>query len=104
MDVAMPMVIARAEDFGLTGHETREELDQNRVFFEKMEAVRLEAGKRMGMGDVSASVTPKFGLLALQSRRAYYLTLFHALGYTPDDGGDRQSMFIKLRLSNRHNR
>ena len=64
MDVAMPMVIARAEDFGLTGHESREELEQNRAFFEKMEAVRLEAGKRMGMGDVSASVTPKFGLLA----------------------------------------
>jgi 2-methylaconitate cis-trans-isomerase PrpF len=29
-----------------------------------MEALRLEAGKRMGMGDVSRSVTPKFGLLA----------------------------------------
>ena len=32
MDVAMPMVIARATDFGLTGHETREELDANRAF------------------------------------------------------------------------
>lgn len=32
MDVAMPMVIARAEDFGLSGHETREQLDSNKEF------------------------------------------------------------------------
>jgi 2-methylaconitate cis-trans-isomerase PrpF len=64
MDVAMPMVIAKAQDFGLTGYETREELDSNRDFFVKMEAVRLQAGRAMGLGDVSGSVTPKFGLLA----------------------------------------
>ena len=29
MDVAMPMVIARAQDFGLTGYETVQELDNN---------------------------------------------------------------------------
>ncbi len=64
MDVAMPMVIARARDFGLSGHEDREELDANREFFARMEAVRIEAGARMGMGDVTKSVTPKFGLVA----------------------------------------
>ncbi|MEM8956853.1 MAG: 4-oxalomesaconate tautomerase [Pseudomonadota bacterium] len=64
MDVAMPIVIARAADFGLTGYETREELDANRAFFERMEPLRREAGARMGMGDVSDSVTPKFALLA----------------------------------------
>ncbi|MEX0278820.1 MAG: 4-oxalomesaconate tautomerase [Ruegeria sp.] len=64
MDVAMPMVIARAADFGLTGYESVEELDGNRGFFDQMEAVRIEAGKLMGMGDVSKSVTPKFGLFA----------------------------------------
>jgi len=64
MDVAMPMVIAKAADFGLTGYETAAELDSNRAFFARMEAVRLKAGARMGMGDVSTSVTPKFGLLA----------------------------------------
>ena len=63
MDVAMPMVIARAEAFGLTGYESCEELDENRDFFARMEAVRIEAGARMGMGDVGKSVTPKFGLL-----------------------------------------
>lgn len=64
MDVAMPVVMARAEAFGLTGHETREELDANRGFFKWMEAIRLQAGKAMGMGDVSQSVTPKFTVLA----------------------------------------
>ncbi len=64
MDVAMPMVIARAADFGLTGHESREELDANRGFFQRMEAIRVKAGALMGMGDCSQSVTPKFGLVA----------------------------------------
>jgi len=64
MDVAMPMVIARAEDFGLTGTETAAELDSNTAFFDRMEPLRLKAGELMGMGDVSKSVTPKFGVLA----------------------------------------
>lgn len=64
MDVAMPMAIARATDFGLTGYETAEELDANRKFFDRMESIRIEAGQLMGMGDVSQSVTPKFGLFA----------------------------------------
>ena len=64
MDVAMPMVLARAADFGLSGHETLAELNENKAFFARMEAVRIEAGARMGMGDVAQSVTPKFGLFA----------------------------------------
>lgn len=64
MDVAMPIVIARASDFGLSGHETAAELDANKDFFARMEKIRIEAGKRMGMGDVTKSVAPKFGLLA----------------------------------------
>ncbi len=39
-------------------------MDANRDFFARMEALRLKAGAAMGMGDVTASVTPKFGLLA----------------------------------------
>ena len=64
MDVAMPMVIAKAENFNLTGYESATELDENEQFFQQMEAVRLKAGGLMGMGDVSKSVMPKFGLLA----------------------------------------
>lgn len=64
MDVAMPMVIARAADFGLTGYESAAEMDENRAFYERMEPLRQKAGALMGMGDVSQSVTPKFGLVA----------------------------------------
>ena len=61
MDVAMPMVIARASDLGLSGKETRVELDANRALFERIESIRVEAGELMGMGDVSSSVTPNLG-------------------------------------------
>ena len=64
VDVAMPMMIARAEDFGVTGYEDRAALDGDKALFERMEAVRLKAGELMGLGDVSASVTPKIGLIA----------------------------------------
>ncbi len=64
IDVAMPMAIARAEDFGLTGYETATELDENRDFYARMEPIRRKAGELMGLGDVSESVMPKFGLLA----------------------------------------
>jgi len=64
MDFAMPMVIAKASDFGITGYETQKELDANKFLFMQIEKVRLAAGLAMGMGDCSQSVTPKFGLVA----------------------------------------
>lgn len=64
MDVAMPLVIAKAESFGLTGHESAETLNENTDFFAKMEPLRIKAGEAMGIKDVATSVTPKFGLLA----------------------------------------
>ncbi|TKW65983.1 MAG: 4-oxalomesaconate tautomerase [Paracoccus denitrificans] len=64
IDVAMPVMLARAEDFGLTGYETQKDLDDNRAFYDKVEPIRLKAGKLMGLGDVSKSVTPKITLLA----------------------------------------
>ncbi len=64
LDVAMPMVIARAEDFQVTGYESPADLDANRFLMDRMERIRRAAGEMMGMGDVSSSVTPKFGLLA----------------------------------------
>ena len=76
IDVAMPMVIARAADFGLTGRESREELDANRAFFDRMETVRLAAGHKMGMGDCSQSVTPKFGLLAPLPEQGHILARY----------------------------
>lgn len=64
MDVAMPVVIAQAAAMGLSGYESREQIEANRDFFQRMELLRLEAGRLMGMGDVTNSVTPKFAIMA----------------------------------------
>ncbi len=64
IDVTMPMMIARADAFGLTGAETKAEIDADAALLARIEAVRIEAGRRMGLGDVAASVTPKVGLVA----------------------------------------
>ena len=64
MDVAMPMMIARASDFGVSGYESPGELDANSDLLTRLEQIRLQAGEHMGLGDVSQSVVPKIGLIA----------------------------------------
>jgi len=77
IDFAMPMVIAKASHFGISGYETREELDANKALFEKIESIRLTAAKLMGMGDCSASVMPKFGLVSpAQSTEGAFCTRY----------------------------
>ncbi|MGD2137007.1 MAG: 4-oxalomesaconate tautomerase [Gammaproteobacteria bacterium] len=68
IDVAMPMVIMRAADLGKTGYESKAELDADGALLRRLEAIRLEAACRMGMGDVSGSVIPKLGLVAPPAR------------------------------------
>jgi len=64
IDVAMPMIMMRARDFGLTGYESRAEINPNKALFARIESIRKEAGRRMGFGDVSDKVIPKVGLLS----------------------------------------
>lgn len=64
LDVCMPMVMMRAADLGLSGTEGRAEIDGNTELLARIEAIRMEAGRRMGFGDVSDSVMPKVGLLS----------------------------------------
>jgi 4-oxalomesaconate tautomerase len=64
IDVAMPMIMLRATDLGLTGYEGRPEINPNKELFARIEPIRLEAGRRMGFGDCSDKVIPKVGLLA----------------------------------------
>jgi hypothetical protein len=59
IDAAMPMAIMLASEIGVRGDETPEELDGNRPLMERIERVRREAGRRMGLGDVSDTVIPK---------------------------------------------
>src|SRR6059058_505379 len=53
IDAAMPLVIVRARDLGLTGREMPAELDADRALLGRIEAVRRAAGEAMGLGDVS---------------------------------------------------
>ncbi len=64
IDVAMPMILMRASDFGLEGTENRGHFDANKALFARVEKIRLEAGRRMGFGDVTDKVIPKVGLLS----------------------------------------
>ena len=68
MDVAMPMVLMRAVDLGKSGYETKAELDKDTPLLERLQAVRREAGRRMGLGDVTDKVIPKIGFLAAPRR------------------------------------
>ena len=64
LDVSMPMVMANAIDFGIKGNETSLQLNSNESLLKKIEKIRLLAALKMGMGDVSGKVLPKFALLS----------------------------------------
>ena len=49
VDVAVPMVIARAADFGKTAYGKPEDLEADRGFMETLRAIWVEAGLRMGL-------------------------------------------------------
>ena len=59
IDVAMPVVIMAASAFGKTGIETPDELEADRAMMSRLESIRLQAGRMMGLGDVSRTVVPK---------------------------------------------
>jgi 4-oxalomesaconate tautomerase len=63
VDNGMPVVVASAADFGLTGYETVDELTAAAVV-ERVRSVRLRAGELMGLGDVGAASIPKTTLVA----------------------------------------
>lgn len=59
IDAAMPLMIVRAADLGVTGREQPQVLDADPALLERLETLRLKAGALMGLGDVSNSVVPK---------------------------------------------
>jgi 2-methylaconitate cis-trans-isomerase PrpF len=64
IDYAMPMLLLSAAELGLQGDEPPAMLDANADLLARLERVRREAGRRMGLGDVSTMVVPKVGLLS----------------------------------------
>ncbi len=64
IDNGMPCVVIAASDVGITGYEDRETLDANDAMKAKVEAIRLQAGPLMNLGDVTAKSVPKMMLVA----------------------------------------
>ena len=64
IDNGMPVVCLRAEDFGLTGRETPDELNSNEILKNRLESIRLQAGQAMGLGDVTEKAVPKMCLVS----------------------------------------
>ncbi len=68
VDFASPLVMIAAAALGKTGHEAKAALDSDRQLFERVEAIRLEASRRMGLGEATGKVLPKVALLAPPAR------------------------------------
>jgi 4-oxalomesaconate tautomerase len=64
IDNGMPVVVMAAEALGVTGYESRDELNANSALKQKIESIRLQAGPAMNLGDVSKKVVPKMCLVA----------------------------------------
>ncbi|HEU4650711.1 MAG TPA: 4-oxalomesaconate tautomerase [Croceibacterium sp.] len=66
IDNGMPCIVMKAEDLGATGYETREELEGEgfAAIRAKIERIRLAAGPRMNLGDVTEKSVPKMFLVA----------------------------------------
>ena len=54
-------MLVKAESVNLDGTEGKAFFEENKALMTRLEAVRLEAGRRAGLGDVRESVLPKMG-------------------------------------------
>ena len=64
IDNGMPCVIVKASDMEISGTETREELEANDGLKAKLEAIRLQAGPMMNLGDVAKKTIPKMTMVS----------------------------------------
>jgi 4-oxalomesaconate tautomerase len=64
VNAGMPVVLVRAVDLGIDGGESPAALEADANLREKVEAIRLEAGPAMGLGDVREKTVPKISILS----------------------------------------
>jgi 4-oxalomesaconate tautomerase len=64
IDNGMPVVIMGADEFGISGYESRDELNANAALKQRIEAIRLKAGPAMNLGEVAKKVVPKMCLVS----------------------------------------
>lgn len=68
IDNGMPCVIMDAADFGLTGQESRDALDADTALKARLEAIRLQVGPMMNLGDVAEKSVPKMTLVSAPTK------------------------------------
>lgn len=64
VDAGMPVVLLRAGDLGVAGTEDPAALESDDALRARVEAIRLQAGRAMGLGDVTDDTVPKMTLVA----------------------------------------
>lgn len=64
IDNGMPVVVFAATAVDRTGYETPQQLNADNELKARIEALRLKAGRLMGLGDVTRKVIPKMCLVA----------------------------------------
>ena len=64
VSAGMPVLLIRAADLGLEGAESPEALEANEVLRARVEAIRLQAGLAMGLGDVRETTVPKITIVS----------------------------------------
>ncbi len=64
IDNGMPVVLIRAQALGCSGYDSPEQLDADIELKARLEAIRLQAGPRMNLGDVRQRNVPKMCLVA----------------------------------------
>ena len=64
IDNGMPVVVLRAQDFGLRGDEMPDQLESNAALRSRIEAIRLAVGPRMNLDDVTKKTVPKMCLVS----------------------------------------
>jgi len=74
VDNGMPVVVAAAASFGKTGQEPVAALEGDEELNKRVQQLRLEAGKAMGLGDVSGTTVPKISLVAPPAHGGTILT------------------------------
>ncbi len=64
IDNGMPVVVICAQDLGVSGAETPEQLERNVALKSRVERIRLQLGPLMNLGDVKNKTVPKLCLVA----------------------------------------
>lgn len=64
IDNGMPVVVMRATDLGITGTEAPADLEADSGLRARLQSIRLQAGRLMGLGDVTNTTVPKLTMVS----------------------------------------